>query len=238
LQTEDFLGARVRPAAAFDTIGRMAQHDESIVVTLLSRAREGDEAARDELFAKCRNYVALIARTQLESWMRTKVDASDLVQQTLLEAHRGFNNFRGETEAEWLAWLRTILGHNTHDFIRRYKTDKRRVHKEVRLQMPAGDQSASFLHDPAAAEPTPSQIVVQHEREIELADALAHLAEDYQEVIMLRNLQRLPFEEVAHRMNRSRPAVQMLWMRAIRKLQQQMAGMGAEDSRSPRVVRE
>jgi RNA polymerase sigma-70 factor (ECF subfamily) len=216
----------------------MAQNDESIVVTLLSRARAGDETARDELFAKCRNYVALIARTQVESWMQTKVDASDLVQQTLLEAHRGFHNFRGETEAEWLAWLRTILGHNTHDFIRRYKTDKRRVHKEVRLQMPAGDQSASFFHDPPSAEPTPSQIIVQHEREIELADALAQLAEDYQEVIVLRNLQRLPFEEVAHRMHRSRPAVQMLWMRAIRKLQQRMAGVYAEDSPAPRAGRE
>ena len=43
---------------------------------------------------------------------------------------------------------------------------------------------------------------------------------DYQEVIMLRNLQRLPFNEVAQRMERSRPAVQMLWMRAIRRLQE------------------
>lgn len=194
------------------------------------RARAGDDAARDELFAKCRNYVALIARTQVESWMRTKIDASDLVQQTLLEAHRGFDEFRGGTETEWLAWLRMILNHNAHDFIRRYKTDKRHIGREVQMQQTAPDQSESFFHDPPGPEGTPSQIIVQREREIELADAIAQLTDDHREVIILRNLQRLPFDEIADRMNRSRPAVQMLWMRAIRKLQQQLAGGTASDA--------
>jgi len=214
----------MRGAAAFDTIAVMPPPDESLVMQLLSRARAGDEAARDELFTKCRNYVALVARTQVESWMRTKVDASDLVQQTLLEAHRGFDDFRGRTEAEWLAWLRKILNHNAHDFIRRYKTDKRHIGREVRMQGTSPGQSGSFFHDPPGAEGTPSQIVAQREREIELADAIAHLTDDHREVIILRNLQRLPFDEIARRMDRSRPAVQMLWMRAIRKLQQQFAG--------------
>lgn len=207
----------------------MRQPDESVVLKLLARARQGDEAARDELFAKCRNYVAMVARTQVESWMRTKVDASDLVQQTLLEAHRGFNDFRGGTEAEWLAWLRKILSHNTHDFIRRYKTDKRHVQREVRLQVGGGVQGDSFFHDPPGGEATPSQIVARHEYEIELADAITQLADDHREVILLRNLQHLPFDEVARRMDRSRPAVQMLWTRAIRKLQQHLAASSATD---------
>ena len=56
--------------------------------------------------------------------------------------------------------------------------------------------------------------------------ALAELSPDYQEVILLRNLERLPFDEVAQRMGRSRPAVQMLWMRAIRKLREMMGEEG------------
>jgi RNA polymerase sigma-70 factor, ECF subfamily len=56
--------------------------------------------------------------------------------------------------------------------------------------------------------------------ELRVTAALAELPADYQEVIVLRNLQRLPFNEVAERMERSRPAVQMLWMRAIKKLQE------------------
>jgi RNA polymerase sigma-70 factor (ECF subfamily) len=70
-------------------------------------------------------------------------------------------------------------------------------------------------------------VLVRHEIELQLADAIAALSDDYQEVIVLRNLERLPFDEVARRMGRSRPAVQMLWMRAIRALQ--AAGLGASE---------
>jgi RNA polymerase sigma-70 factor (ECF subfamily) len=200
------------------------------VVVLLRRARAGDGAAREELFRKCRNYVNLVARARLESWMRTKVDASDLVQQTLLDAHRGFGDFRGETEAEWLGWLRRILQHNSQDLVRQYRgTDKRCVQREMRIHAQDSGGSTVGELDPPSGEPTPSQMVLQRERELELADAMARLSEDHREVIMLRNLQRLPFDEVAERMGRSRPAVQMLWMRALRKLQQAMH-VGQADS--------
>ena len=197
----------------------------SILGDLLNKARNGDAAARDELFDKCRNYVNIVARAQVESWLQAKVDASDLVQQTLLEAHRGLDGFRGNTEGEWLAWLRKILSNNTTDFIRRYKgAEKRRATKEVPLQMPLGDNSQEFFFDPSADIDSPSQIVMEHEREILLADAIAQLSEDHQEVVMLRNVQKLPFDEVARRMDRTRPAVQMLWMRAIKRLQQILKG--------------
>lgn len=197
----------------------MSAEHESVLLNLLARARGGDAAARDELFARCRNYVGLIARAQVESWMQAKVDASDLVQQTLLEAHRGFAKFEGQTEAEWLAWLKQILAHNTQDFIRHYRTDKRHAGREVPLRSPA-DDSGSFFRDPPDDGDSPSQFLVQQEREIELADAITRLSPDHQEVILLRNLQRLPFDQVAERMGRSRPAVQMLWMRAVQKLEE------------------
>jgi len=190
----------------------------SRIRNLIELAREGDTNARDELFQACRSYVSVVARTQVESWMRTKVDASDLVQQTLLEAHQAFDDFEGAEEGEWLAWLRQILSHNTHDFIRRFRTAKRAAQKEVFIDQPRGDQSKGF--DLSAALPTASQILMQHEEQLELADALTQLSEDHQEVIQLRNLQRLPFDEVAERMGRTRPATQMLWTRAIKKLQE------------------
>ena len=189
------------------------------VSELLERARAGDDAARDRLFVVCRNYVSIAARAEVASWLKSKVDASDLVQQTLLEAHRGLANFRGTTEGEWLAWLKRILSHNAADFVRRYHgVEKRRAAREVSLAGPDDSQvNAPQLSDGG---PTPSQLIMQKEMQLQVADAVARLPEDYQEVVILRNLQQLPFDEVAERMGRSRPAVQMLWMRAIRKLQE------------------
>ena len=185
---------------------------------LLQKARAGDESARDRLFQACRNYVAIAARSEMASWLKAKVDASDLVQQTLLEAHRGLENFRGTTEAEWLGWLRRILVHNAADYVRRFHgVEKRRAGREIPLTPDDSDRSDLGL---AAEDESPSQLLMQKERQLQVADAVAQLPEDYQEVVILRNIQQLPFDEVAERMGRSRPAVQMLWMRAIKKLQE------------------
>lgn len=204
----------------------MATSTSVNVSELLKKAREGDDAARDRLFVVCRNYVSIAARAEVATWLKAKVDASDLVQQTLLEAHRGLANFRGTTEAEWLGWLRRILSHNAADFVRQYHgVEKRRAGREVPLAADDSGQPGIQLSDGG---PTPSALVMQKELQLQVADAVARLPEDYQEVVILRNLQQLPFDEVAERMGRSRPAVQMLWMRAIRQLQEVMGQAGTE----------
>jgi len=191
----------------------------SQLVELLERARDGDESARDELFDKCRNYLGIMARVQVESWLRVKVDASDLVQQTMLDAYRGLSKFRGNSEGEWLAWLKQILKHNATDFVRRYRgTEKRQQQREVSMHASPPGLSETFIREPSAHVESPSELVIQREREIQLADCITKLDPDHQEVIILRSLQRLPFDEVAERMGRSRPAVQMLWARAVSKL--------------------
>jgi|AP95_1055475.scaffolds.fasta_scaffold15412_3 RNA polymerase sigma-70 factor (ECF subfamily) len=194
----------------------------SVLIGLLDRARNGDDEARDELFDRCRNYVSLLARVHIESWLQAKVDPSDLVQQTLLEAYRGMGDFQGQSEGEWLAWLKQILKNNATDYIRRYKgTAKRRIQREVSIEAPRHGSSL-FRLDPSDPGESPSQLVMQHENEIQLAEAVSRLDEDYQEVILLRNVQRLSFNEVAERMDRSRPAAQMLWLRALKKLKEHL----------------
>ncbi len=192
------------------------------VSELIERARKGDAEGRERLFELCRNYLGIVARCQVESWLRVKVDASDLVQQTMLEAHRDFNGFQGSSEKEWLAWLRKILSHNAADFVRHYRgTAKRQAGREVRFRDPA-DTLSRGAPEPAAPGATPSQEFLRLDNELRVTAAVADLPPDYQEVIVLRNLQRLPFNDVAERMGRSRPAVQMLWMRAIKRLQEAM----------------
>jgi len=199
----------------------MADAETPKVSELIQRARQGDAGCRDQLFALCRTYLGFAAKAQVESWLKVKVDASDLVQQTMLEAHRDFDRFQGQSEQEWLAWLKKILSHNAADFVRRYRgTAKRQVRREVPFRDPAASGVRGGAPEPAAPDRTPSQEFLLLDNELRVTAALAELPPDYQRVIVLRNLQRLSFNEVAEEMGRSRPAVQMLWMRAIKKLQE------------------
>src|SRR5947209_10676268 len=98
---------------------------------LLRRACAGDDDARGRLLEAYRGYLTLLARVQLGQRLQGKADPSDLVQETFLEAHRDFAQFRGRTEAELAAWLRQILAHNLANLVRHYRGTQRR---DVRLE--------------------------------------------------------------------------------------------------------
>ena len=109
------------------------------------------------------------------------------------------------------------------DFVRHYGgTAKRQIHREVPFRASGESGSRRGAPEPASPGATPSQEFLRRDDELRLVAALEKLAPDYQEVILLRNLQRLPFNDVAEQMGRSRPAVQMLWKRAIDKLREVM----------------
>ena len=95
---------------------------------------------------------------QVETWLRAKVDASDLVQETMLEAFRDFERFGGQNEQEWLAWLKRILAHNAADFVRRYRgTAKRQARREVPIRSPHDSTQAFGVAEPAAPSPRPAR---------------------------------------------------------------------------------
>jgi RNA polymerase sigma-70 factor (ECF subfamily) len=175
-----------------------------------------------QLLQLYRNYLTVLATTQLDRRLRPRMSPSDIVQETMLAAHRDFGQFRGGTERELLAWLRQILinclyrAYETH-----FKARRRDVRCEVSLDRVSAalDQSAIRLgHALADRGPSPSAPVRERERAVTIADQLAKLRPDYREVIVLRNLQGLSFEEVAQRMDRKPGAVRMLWLRAMEKL--------------------
>ena len=196
--------------------------DAARIAGWLAAARAGDAAARDRLFGACRSFVATAARFHLQRRLQAKVDASDVVQQSLLEAHRGFDGFAGETPQEWLAWLKRIVAHNAFDVAKRYRgTAKRDAGREVPLA--AHDDASHGWHEPPIdPASSPSGRVIRWEQELLLAAAMEALADDHREVLFLRNIERLPFEEVARRMGRSSGACRMLWMRAIAALKERL----------------
>ena len=190
--------------------------------------------ADPEMLQRYRPWLHLLARMEIDGQFQGKFDASDVVQQTMLEAVRGLPKFRGGTESEMLAWLRQVLAHVLAHEIRRYRgTQQRDVGREVSLEQSLA-QSATRLRDMMVAPGTsPSGQAVRHEQEVLLAEVLSRLPSDYRDVIVLRNLQGLDHDEVAKRMGRSSGAVRMLWVRALAQLKLEMEKLGLAGGRKP-----
>lgn len=193
---------------------------------LIELARSGDEAAIGRLLAAYGEYLKLLARMQVGQRLQGKLDASDLVQETFMDAHRQMPQFKGTTEAELLAWLRRILAGQVAMTVRRYFGAKGR---DINLERGIGAQidASSHAMDGAliGSNTTPSQHVARREQAVLLADALAQLSEDHREAIVLRHLEGLSLADTAVRMGRSQDSVQKLYVRGLMNLRRLMGSM-------------
>jgi RNA polymerase sigma-70 factor (ECF subfamily) len=165
-----------------------------------------------------REYLRLLARLHLTDGCGGKLDASDVVQQALLEAHRQRGNFRGRCEAEMAAWLRQILAGVLADAFRAMGRAKRDVARERSLEA-ALDQSsiqiASWLADPQSS---PSALAQRHEEAVRLSAALATLPEAQREALVLRYYQGQSLDDISQRLGRTPAAVAGLLKRGARQL--------------------
>jgi RNA polymerase sigma-70 factor (ECF subfamily) len=193
---------------------------------LLRQAREGDAEILGQLLEQYRCYLKVLARVQIGPRLQGKVDASDIVQESFLEAHQNFARFQGTSESQLVRWLRQILATKLADLLRRYLGARGR---DVRLERAIeGDfhPSSAFL-DRGLISPdsSPSQQAARREQSVLLAEALRELPSDYREVIVLRHLEGLTFPEVARRMGRSQDSVEKLWMRGLARLRKIMGDL-------------
>jgi RNA polymerase sigma-70 factor, ECF subfamily len=171
---------------------------------LLELAKRAGPGALGSLFELYRNYLRILARSQLTNDLLQRATASDVVQDTFLEAYRDFVQFRGNTPAEFLAWLRKILVRNIARLVEHHVVaQKRDVRKEVSLDAiaKAFDQSTCRLDQVlGAAVLSPSQGIHATERAALVADQLTKLPPQYRDVLVLRHLEELSFEQVGERM--------------------------------------
>lgn len=187
----------------------------------LERARRNADGARGELLESYRGYLELLARVEIGRRLQTKLDTADVVQETFLEAHRNFDAFRGGSERELVAWLRSIFSARLSNLVRHYlKVQGRDVRREQALEINLQESSRLLDRGLFAQGGTPSQEIARREQGVLLADALAALPADYREVIVLRHFEELSFPEVARRMERSVDSVQKVWVRALARLRQ------------------
>jgi RNA polymerase sigma-70 factor (ECF subfamily) len=180
---------------------------------------KGDSASTLDRF---RPYLLMLARLRLDDALQAKLDESDIVQQTLLEAHQSLSGFRGRSDAEKAAWLQKILVRNVADELRKYRRGKRDVRLEASIQVAMNESSVRLERWLAAESGTPSQRAMANEQVVALAAALMKLPEDQRRAVELHHLQGLPSATVAQRLDRSEVAVAGLLRRGLKKLRETM----------------
>lgn len=184
--------------------------------TLLRAARAGSTEAFGRLFEACRPYLLLVADQELRPPLQAKVEASDVVQETFLEAQRDFRHFRGQSEAQLLGWLRGILLHNLADLGRRFEASCRRLSQEV----PLSDRGYAVAPSGGAladGQTACEQLIAREER-LALVAALERLPPSYRRVLQLRYDERQSFAEIGTSLQRSPEAARKLWCRALEQL--------------------
>lgn len=198
-------------------------HEEPRPNLLIEQARRGNAAARGALLELYRNYLRLVARSLIGGALRTRLDASDLVQETFLKAHRDFEQFVGMSERELLAWLRQVLVRSLSNQVKHHRRLSRDHHRQVSLEQLLDQSSVAVQQALASRFPSPSEAAGRRERSVLLADAIDQLPPDYRKAFVLRTLEHHSLEEVAIRMERSTSAVRMLWVRAVKRLNEMLA---------------
>src|SRR5450755_4295651 len=141
---------------------------------LLQGAKAGDAAILGRLLELYRRYLSLLARIEIGRRLQGKVDASDLVQETFLEAHRNFHCFEGTDEPQFACWLRQILAAKVANLVRHYLgTQGRDARLEEELAEDVENSSRLLGQELAASITSPSQQAVRREQSVLLADALS-----------------------------------------------------------------
>jgi len=188
------------------------------VETLLGESCRGDAAAREELLALYRPYLRLVAGRRLPRVVQKRVDASDIAQQTLIDAVRGLPEFRGQSEPEFTAWMLKLLERNLLQSVRNNMLGKR----DVRLEQIWTDESGSaqmVWHSLADDESSPMGNVVRGEEALQLALALDKLPEDQRTAVEMRYIAQQSLQEIAIEMGRSVGSVAGLIRRGVEAMQ-------------------
>jgi RNA polymerase sigma-70 factor (ECF subfamily) len=183
-----------------------------------------DQPLGPEELERFRAYLDLLARLEVAPRLRDKVDLSGVVQQTLLEAHQGMieQPRATRTAPEVAAWLRSILGHNLADALRKLTAHKRDFRREWSLER-ALDQSASRVEQWLAAEQSsPSGQAMRQEELLRMAGALATLPDGQRRSIELHHLQGRPLAEIALELGTTKSAVAGMLHRGLKALRKNL----------------
>lgn len=185
---------------------------------LIAASRAGDGEAKAKLLGCYREYLRLLAHMHVKPLLKSKFDESDIVQETCLQAIERFEQFRGDNEKQFAAWLRQILANKGAWMARKYRTDKRDARLEKNLHQNI-DQSSidlgAFIPDQYSS---PSKAAMGRERTVLLAEAISQLRGEQREVLIMHGLQGMSVGDVAKSLGRTEASTWKLWARGLQSL--------------------
>jgi RNA polymerase sigma-70 factor, ECF subfamily len=201
--------------------------DPFILIPTADTGREHGVADRGGLLEGCRQYLLLIANQVIGPELQAKFGASDLVQETFMEAQRHLTIFRGQTKAEMRAWLRKILECRLANIRRSYlATEKRAANREVAIGTflaPWSGQREIL----ACPFPSPSNHAIRSEWAQALEQALLHMPEHYRQAVSWRHQEQLSWDEIGRRLGCTADAARKVWSRAIQQLRRELGEHGS-----------
>jgi len=178
-------------------------------------------ASPADRFEQYRNYLRFLARTQMPLHLRTRIDASDLVQQSMLQAYEAAEQFRGSSEAEMMAWLRQILAGVVSHTLRDQHRERRDIFREQAIQQHLDHSSVYLTSAFIASDTAPSMAMRREELAKQLADLVEALPESQRDAIILHYWQEVPLRQVAEILGKTPAAVASLLQRGLATLREQ-----------------
>lgn len=179
--------------------------------------------AHDFDLDRFRGYLHLLARLSLRDRAAGPVDASDVVQQTMLEAYRNRAACRADTDAGRAAWLRQVLAHTIADAMRARHRAKRDAARERSLEASLAESSVQLGNWLAAGGASPSAAADAHEQAVRLAAALAELPDAQREALVLQHWHGQTLAQIGEQLGRSPEAVAGLLKRGLKRLREMLA---------------
>jgi RNA polymerase sigma-70 factor (ECF subfamily) len=194
--------------------------DSSQTQQLLNLARAGDSEARNQLLDRHREALRRMVAMRMDRRLQTRLDASDIVQDVLVDANRRLTEYLESAGMPFHLWLRHLARDRLIDAHRRHRTAARRtVDREQRVSTtPDDDRSAFDLAMLVDRELTPAAAATHHELEVRFQAAVESLDEADREVVLMRHFEHLSNQEVAQALELSEPAAGMRYLRAMRRL--------------------
>ncbi len=195
--------------------------DMASMTLLIERAKGGCADSREVVFTQLQDYLERVASRQAKRNLMRKAGVSDIVQQSFVKVVQKFEDFRGNSSAEFRGWLKTLVINEAKQMRRSWASKGRDTSRETYI-----DDELSSSSNLKADDATPRSMAIRKEQARVLQAAIKKLPEDYQLVIRLRNFEQRSYAEIAEQMDRSVEAVTKLWYRAVTKLQASMQEPG------------